>query len=128
MINVMQRLLAKHEARNKAMGLLGMKVRRDTDGSTAQIANLLGCKMAKDVDQDVLQTLKDRWNIYADIWQNEEEHNIEHVLKSAGGDPKIAQLIVELRKVYRGKVTLRPPVIFNVDGTKTFPEPIIKNV
>ena len=101
---------------------------KKTDGSVEQIAELLECEAVDEVNVAVLQTLKDRWSVYGDVWQNEEEDDIEHVLKAAGGDPKTASLIVKLRSINRGTTIMRPPVVFNLDGTKFVPEPLIKSI
>lgn len=44
----------------------------------------MNCQRALAVDEVYAQTLKDRYSIYGDVWQNEEEDDIEEVLLEAG--------------------------------------------
>mmetsp|Transcript_11262 Transcript_11262/g.22476 ORF Transcript_11262/g.22476 Transcript_11262/m.22476 type:complete len:563 (-) Transcript_11262:313-2001(-) len=83
-ISLMQRWVAKLDARRDQTKTLSEKVKKETDGSVEEIAKLLGYTPACEVDATILQTLKDRHSIYSDIWQNEEVDDIESVLVAAG--------------------------------------------
>ena len=119
--------MTKLNIKKESLAVLAEKAKK-TDGSVEQIAELLECEAVDEVNVAVLQTLKDRWSVYGNVWQNEEEDDIERVLKAAGGDPKTASLIVKLRSINRGTTIMRPPVVFNLDGTKFVPEPLIKSI
>lgn len=43
-------------------------------------------------------------------------------------DPKSAETIVKLRTEFNGRLICRPPVVFEADGTKYNPEPIVTDL
>ena len=86
-MNLMQRWIEKLEIETVNMEDVFEKV-NDTDGTIQQVADLLGCKHTTGIDESILQTLKDRHSIYGDIWQNEEESDIEDILRAAGNGEK----------------------------------------
>jgi len=76
-MNLMQRWIEKLEIETVNMEDVFEKV-NDTDGTIQQVADLLGCKHTTGLDESILHS------IYGDIWQNEEESDIEDILRSAG--------------------------------------------
>ena len=86
-MNLVQRWIEKLEIETSNMEDVFEKV-NDTDGTIQQVADLLGYKHTTGIDESILQTLKDRHSIYGDIWQNEEESDIEDILRAAGNGEK----------------------------------------
>ena len=43
-------------------------------------------------------------------------------------DPRAAATIVKLRTEFSGRLIFLPPVVFNEDGTKTLPSPIVTDL
>ena len=84
MINLMQRWVTKLEETNLTIKELSKVVKKETDGSFEEIAKVLGCTPAEDVDPKLLQTMTDRWSIYGDVWQSEELDDIQGILVAAG--------------------------------------------
>jgi lactoylglutathione lyase len=110
--NLIQRWVTKLNSEKDGLAQLYSKV-KDTNGTIKEVAALLNCTPAENVDPALLQIIIDRHSIYGDVCQNEEKEDFEEILLAAGNCAKNVESIIKLREKFRGKTIFRPPAVFN---------------
>mmetsp|Transcript_7977 Transcript_7977/g.11515 ORF Transcript_7977/g.11515 Transcript_7977/m.11515 type:complete len:577 (-) Transcript_7977:235-1965(-) len=124
-IQIMHRWIDKLKSHESSMAMYKSIVKEETDGSIQQVAELLDCDPALEVDQTIFKNLVNRRSIYGDVCQNEEEEDIKAILLATGNDAIKANDVMILREKYHGTKTFRPPG-FIENGEYVTPPSIVK--
>lgn len=120
-INIMQKwaLMGRQSVSNRK-DMIDNKLKQ-TDGSPEQIARLIGCTAATEVDGEMLENLRVRRSIFGDICQNETDESLKDILIQSGNVVHMADEIMHLKAAYTGERVYQPPAFYEEGSEFTAP-------